>query len=377
MPTSSLSRRSLLRSGAILVSGAAAAGLAACGGSTPQPTATAPGMPPTPSPAPPAVAATAVPPPSTVVPPTSPTVAEATTAPVSPTVASTEPPPAATAAPTEAAAAGQAYLAVAHGASPAAITTAAIDAIGGISRFVASGDDVVVKPNLCVAYHGPEYAATTNPEVVGTIVRLCKDAGASRVRVMDYPFGGSARDAYSKSGIEEAVVAAGGVMESMSQVKYGEVDFPAESVDIRKWRVYQGVLDANVLINVPIAKHHGTAVLSLGAKNLMGLVEDRNVIHVNLHQRIADLLAFFRPQLTVMDAVRILMANGPSGGDLADVKEMNTVIASHDTVAVDAYTTRFFDFADTDRVAYIKLSAAMGLGTIDLDGVDVREIEAG
>jgi len=277
-------------------------------------------------------------------------------------------------APTTAVPEGAAYLAVAHGSSPAAITEAAVKAIGGIERFVKAGDDVIVKPNICVAYYGPEYAATTNPEVVATIVRLCKGAGAARVRVMDYPFGGTAKEAYVRSGIQPAVEAAGGEMELMSRVKYAEVDFPPESRDIRRWVVYQDAVEADVIINVPIAKHHNLATLTLGAKNLMGLIDNRGLIHINLHQRIADLIALFRTQLTVMDAVRILMAHGPSGGNLDDVKEMNTVIASHDMVAVDAYTTRMFPFADTDKVTYIKYAAEMGLGTLDLDSIEVEEI---
>ncbi|NPV10088.1 MAG: DUF362 domain-containing protein [Anaerolineae bacterium] len=271
---------------------------------------------------------------------------------------------------------GTPYLVVARGDSPAAITEAAVTALGGMGRFVKPGDDVIVKPNICVAYHGPEYAATTNPEVVATIVRMVREAGAGRVRVMDYPFGGSAKDAYVVSGIQEAVERAGGEMELMAQVKYAEVDFPDVSRDIRRWVVYTDALEADVLINVPIAKHHGIATLTLGAKNLMGLIENRPLIHTNLHQRIADLVALFHPALTIMDAVRILTAHGPSGGRLEDVQQMNTVIASPDLVAVDAYTTRFFPFADTDKVAYIKYAAEMGLGTRDLDSVEIAEIEA-
>ena len=355
-------RKLFLRCSRLIAVSAAGAALNACG-ATPKPTQPAP----TDTPA--AVVPTAT---------TLPTQAVAEAATSAPTVpAATPTPPAAT--PTSAAVGatatppGTAYLAVVHGSSPAAITEAAIKAIGGIERFVKPGDDVIVKPNICVAYHGPEYAATTNPEVVATIVRLCRNAGAKRVRVMDYPFGGAAKEAYVRSGIQEAVEAAGGEMELMSHVKYAEVEFPAESVDIRKWVVYQDALKADVIINVPIAKHHGNATLTLGAKNLMGLIENRNLIHVNLHQRIADLITLFKPKLTVVDAVRILMANGPSGGDLSDVKEMNTVIASHDIVAADAYATTMVPFADTEKVAYIKIAAEMGLGTLDLSSVSIRE----
>ena len=274
--------------------------------------------------------------------------------------------------PTPAAAGGgQAYLAAVHGADPSAITQRAIAALGGIERFVRPGDDVIVKPNICVAYHGPEYAATTNPQVVATLVSLCLGAGAKRVRVMDSPFGGTAEEAYRISGIEEAVKAAGGEMELMSSFKFGQTAIP-QGEDITKWSVYQDALGA-VLIDVPIAKHHGMARLTLGTKNLMGLIEDRGSIHRNMGQRLADLSSLFRPALTVVDAVRILMDNGPTGGDLNDVKQTDLVIASHDIVAADAYATRLFGLQPSD-ISYIGASARMGLGTMDLAGVRVEEL---
>ena len=266
-------------------------------------------------------------------------------------------------------------LVSAQGTPPAKITEAAVDALGGMSRFVEPGDEVIVKPNICMANRSPEYAVTTNPEVVATVVRLAREAGASRVRVMDNPFSGTAEDAYVVSGIKEAVEEAGGEMEVMSSAEFTEVDFPEICRDIRRWPVYKDALEADVLINVPIAKHHSLATLTLGAKNLMGLIENRKSIHANLHQRIADLVALFQPDLTVMDAVRVLMEGGPMGGDLEDVRQLDTVIASPDLVAVDAYATRFFPFADAEQVAYIKFCAEMGLGTMDLDSVELLELE--
>jgi len=290
-------------------------------------------------------------------------------------IAPTPVPPVATApvaGPTAAAVgASQAYLAAVHGADPAAITRRAIVALGGIERFVRPGDDVIVKPNICVAYHGPEYAATTNPQVVAALVSLCLEAGARRVRVMDSPFGGTAEQAYSISGIDEAVRAAGGEMELMSSFKFGKVAIP-QGKDIREWPVYQDALKA-VLIDVPIAKTHGIARLTLATKNLMGLIQDRGSIHRNMGQRLADLSSLFRPALTVIDAVHILMDNGPTGGDLNDVKQADLVIASHDIVAADAYATRLFGMQPSD-IAYIGASARMGLGTDDLTGVRVEEL---
>ena len=235
------------------------------------------------------------------------------------------------------------------------------------------GDQVVIKPNICIASHTYEYAATTNPEVVATLVRLCLGAGARRVRVMDQPFSGTPDAAYARSGIAEAVGAAGGQMEIMAPMKFREVAIP-EGQDLKRWEVYGDILDADVVINVPIAKHHGLARLTLAGKNLMGVVTDREAFHRNLGQRLADLASLVRPELTVIDAVRILMNNGPTGGNLNDVKLTNTVIASADMVAADAYATRLFGLQPAD-ISYIPASARMALGTMDLSQIDVEEVQ--
>jgi uncharacterized protein (DUF362 family) len=267
---------------------------------------------------------------------------------------------------------GQAYIAVARGADPAAITKAAIAALGGIERFVKSGMTVVIKPNICVDYHPPEYAVTTNPQVVAALVTLCLGAGAKRVRVFDQPFGGTSESAYSRSGISAAVKAAGGEMEVMSPVKFAKTAIP-KGKDLTTTQVYKDVLDADVFINVPIAKHHSLARLTLGGKNLLGIIQDPNMMHANLGQRIADLVSLVRPTLTVIDAYRILMNHGPTGGSLNDVKETHTLIASHDIVTADSYATTLFNLTGND-IPYVKAAAAMGLGTLDFKSVKLEEI---
>jgi uncharacterized protein (DUF362 family) len=266
----------------------------------------------------------------------------------------------------------QAYLTVARGADASAITRAAIAGLGGIERFVRSDDDVIIKPNICHDYHPPEYATTTNPTVVATLVTLCLGAGARRVRVMDMPFGGTPESAYAISGIGEAVAAVGGEMTVMSPVKFTEVAIP-QGRDIKAWETYRDALEADVLIDVPIAKHHALARLTLGGKNLLGVIRNRNQMHRNLGQRIADLTSLIRPTLTVVDAVRILIAHGPGGGSLNDVQQMDTIIASHDIVAADAYAATLFGLTGAD-IGYVKAAADMGLGTIDLDAVKVEEV---
>jgi len=267
---------------------------------------------------------------------------------------------------------GSTYLAVARGERPVELVKATIKALGGMERFVKPGNDVIIKPNICVGYHSYEYAATTNPEVVATLVALCLDAGAKRVRVMDQPFGGTPQQAYAKSGIEDAVDAAGGKMEIMSDIKYREANIP-NGRDITSWSVYGDVLDADVFINVPVAKHHSLARLTLGMKNLIGVVLNPGKLHFNLGQRIADLNSLVRPTLTVVDAVRILMNNGPTGGSLDDVKLANTIIASHDTVAADSYAATLFGLTGADIPA-IRAGVQMGLGTMDLESIKMEEI---
>lgn len=265
-----------------------------------------------------------------------------------------------------------AYLAVVRGGEPEEVTRRAVEAIGGMARFVERGDDVIVKPNICVAYHTFEYAATTNPEVVATLVKLCLEAGARRVRVIDLPFGGTAQMAYERSGIKAAVETAGGEMELMNPAEFVEAEIP-QGQDLKKWHFYGPVLDADVLINVPIAKHHNLARLTLGMKNLMGVVLNRPALHSNLGQRLADITSLLRPELTVVDAVRILTAHGPTGGNLDDVLKLDTVIASHDIVAADAYATTLFG-KEPSYLDYVKAGAEMGLGEMELSKLKIEEI---
>ena len=348
-----LTRREFLN----LVSlGAGAAALAACG--APQEQGAAPTLPPTRS-----SASQAAPPAAPTSPPST---APAASSAASPLPAASEP-----AAP----APGQPDLVVARGGEPADLVKSALQALGGIERFVPKGSRVLIKPNICVAYHTYEYAATTNPWVVAALVQHCLQAGASRVQVMDFPFGGSARDAYAKSGIAEQVEAAGGEMVLMSSFKYTPTQIPG-AVDLKQAEVYDEALKADVLIDVPIAKHHGSARLSLGMKNLMGLVLDRGRLHWNLGQCIADLASLLRPTLTVVDAVRILTAHGPSGGSLDDVKKLDTLIASPDVVAADAYASTLFGLQPLD-LDYIQAAAGLGLGNSDLKALRIQEVAVG
>ncbi len=260
---------------------------------------------------------------------------------------------------------------VARGPSPGNNVERAVAAVGGMKAFVRPGDVVVVKPNVIHA-RTPEYAVTTNPEVVGAVVRLAVQAGAAKVLMMDNPLDGSPRNNYEVAGIAPAVENAGGSVHVMGEPGYRSYRIPGHVLGTHP--IYRDIVDADVLINVPVAKQHGSTGLTLAGKNMMGATSDRGRMHrLGLSQTIAELNAALLPELAVVDATRILLRNGPSGGDLADVERKDTVVVSADWVAADAWTTRLFGMSP-DLVPYIAASARMGLGTDDLSGVTVAEV---
>jgi uncharacterized protein (DUF362 family) len=262
-------------------------------------------------------------------------------------------------------------LAVAEGPSASANVERAVTALGGMAAFVKHGDSVVIKPNIVHALP-PEYAVTTDPDVVATLVRLALAAGATHVLVMDNPAGGLPQTTYMVSGIAPAVAKAGGTMHIMSDSGYRDYAIPGHLLTVHP--LYQIIADADVLINVPVAKQHGSTGLTLAGKNLMGATDDRGRMHrLGLSQSIAELNAALRPDLSVIDATRILVRNGPSGGSLDDVSVKDTVIASADWVAADTYATRLFDKTPAD-VPYIAAAATMELGTTDLAVMTVRHV---
>ncbi len=312
------------------------------------------------------------PPPVTTVPTSSVPVAKPTLIPPTDTISTSTQETNAVAA--SATPAGVPDMVVVRNGEPEQLVRTALAALGGMEAFIPKGANVFVKPNICVAYHTYEYAATTNPWVVGTLVKMCFEAGAASVKVCDYPFGGTAQEGYVKSGIKDQVEANGGEMVYMPGFKYEMVDVP-NGIELKKTAVFSDILKADVIINVPIAKHHSSAHLTMGMKNLMGVVRDRSAFHFNLGQRIADLSTLLKPKLTVVDAVRILVANGPSGGNLNDVKKLDTIVASPDIVAADSFATTLFGKQPED-IPYIKAAASMGLGRSDLQNLNIKELVA-
>lgn len=252
-------------------------------------------------------------------------------------------------------------LAVVRGesAAPAALVRRAVADMGGMGRFVARGKTVVIKPN--VAWDRlPEHAATTNPEVVAELVRLCREAGAGAVIVTDVTCN-EPEACFERSGIGAAARAAGAEVVLPQTRFFRKVDLGGQV--LREWPVLEPFLEADTLINVPIAKHHSLTGVTLGMKNWYGLIGgDRNRLHQRIHESLVDLTDFAKPTLTVLDGYRVLMRNGPTGGSVDDVAAKGTVLASTDPVALDAYAAKAWWNLDLPRLRYLRMAEERGVG---------------
>lgn len=262
-------------------------------------------------------------------------------------------------------------LAVAHGPSPSAITKAAIDALGGIKKFISKGDIVVIKPNIAWD-RLPEQAANTNPDVVATVAKLCFDAGAKKVRIFDRTVN-DPRRCYVQSGIADAVRPLGAELQYVDERKFKDMDIKGQA--LKSWPLYTDIFEADKVINIPIAKHHSLAKLTMAIKNWMGVMGgSRSSIHQRLDESLADLAMKIKPTLTILDAVRILTANGPQGGNLSDVRRLNTIIVGIDQVAVDSYGATLFGMKGGD-LGYVRLADRMGIGIMNLEKLKIKKIE--
>ena len=257
---------------------------------------------------------------------------------------------------------------------PAAATRAALEAMGGISRFVQKGKRVVLKPNMSFS-NPPEWGSTTHPQVVATVAQTCMDAGAQRVLVLDYPLR-PAELCLKRSGIQEACKPIKGVYVLALEDRkfFREIKVPQGKI-LERVEVLKEVLDNDVLINLPQAKTHSATGVSLGIKNLMGLIWDRYSFHsrYNINQALADLATVIKPQLTILDATRALVSGGPGGP--GDVQKPNLIVAGIDPVAVDSYGVTVAPWYGQNfkgrQVEHLLVAHQRGLGQIDLEQLRV------
>lgn len=267
-------------------------------------------------------------------------------------------------------------IAVARG-DPAQAVTLVVNALGGIQRFVKSGQVVVLKPNMSFP-NPPEWGSTTHPEVVKTVAQLCLDAGAKRVVVLDHPLR-RPEVVMRRAGIAQACQDMPNVyVLALSEQKfYQKVEIP-NGKELHEVEITKDVLQADVLINLPVAKSHMDTGVSFGMKNLMGLIWDRAYLHqfIDLNQGIADLSSVIKPDLIIMDATRPMTTAGPGGP--GKIVELDTIIAGTDPVAVDSYTVPIAKWYGQQfsgkNVKCIKAAAAMNLGEIDISKLNVKSI---
>nr|WP_320192659.1 DUF362 domain-containing protein [uncultured Desulfobacter sp.] len=264
-------------------------------------------------------------------------------------------------------------LVAVRGGEPDQMFDNAITSLGGMQIFVPRGSRVLVKPNIGWDVP-PERGGNTNPALVGRVIKHCLSAGAVEVSVFDHTCD-NWRRCYTNSGIEAAVKAAGGKMVSAnSEGYYKRVSVPGGQ-RLKEAKVHEALLNADVFINAPVLKHHSSSMLTIGMKNLMGVVWDRGYWHRNdLHQCIADFSSFRRPDLTVVDAYNVMKRNGPRGVSVGDVVSMKAQIVSTDPVAADAAGAKLFGTDPTD-IRHIQIASDMNLGQMDLKALSINRIK--
>jgi len=260
---------------------------------------------------------------------------------------------------------------------PAEALRRALDALGGIRRFVQPDQVVLVKPNAAFVAP-PEWGATTHPAVLAALLELCCEAGARRILVVDHTLAPAER-CFARTGIADAVAAfPKAKLASLDDERaYEPIDVP-QGRSLRRTAVAGVVRRADVFINLPTAKSHSATGVSFGLKNLMGLVWDRQTFHhdMDVHTGVADLATVLRPHLTVLDAMVLLRTGGPAGP--GESETFGGVVAGVDPVAVDAYAVGLTPWNRQtlvpEQVGFIKQAAQLGVGTLDLAALRILEL---
>lgn len=267
--------------------------------------------------------------------------------------------------------AGAPVLVTVHGGEREAAVRRAVEELGGIGRFVKSGETVLVKPN--VGWDRlPIHGANTDPELVAAVVRMCKDAGAAKVVVTDVSCN-DARRSFERSGIWKAAEDAGAEVLLPTDGLFEEVDLGG---GLGRWKVLKPVFEADRIVNLPVVKHHGSSRLTAGMKNWYGVLQDdrRGQLHRRMDEGIAELATAFRPSLTILDAKLVMLRNGPQGGGLGDVEQRDLLAATDDPVAGDAWAATLLGKTVAD-IPYLGLAQAAGLGSPDVPAAARRELE--
>jgi len=264
-------------------------------------------------------------------------------------------------------------MVVAQGEDPRVLVRKALEGLGGVQRFIARGDVVVIKPNIAWD-RTPEQAANTNPLAVAEMVRQCLDAGAKKVIVSDVCCNEPHR-CFQRSGIARAASDEGAEVVLPEENLFRQVNLRGDVLG--EWPVLEPFVAADKMINFPVAKSHSLTGVTLGMKNWYGILGGaRNRLHQRIHESLADLADAMRPTLTLIDAYRVLIRNGPTGGSLADVLLKKTLVAGTDPVALDAYVAKAYWNFEPSQLRYLRLAQDRGLGKMDFASVRTEVVTA-
>ena len=263
-------------------------------------------------------------------------------------------------------------LGIAHGTDRIATTRAAIDAIGGIGRFISRGDVVMLKPNVAFD-RPPALAATTHPDSLRAMAQLVLEAGAKKVIVADNPINSPA-GCFLKSGLESVANDLDLTLMYPEQSAFTYLEMDGEI--LRHWPLFHRPFEqADKVIGIAPCKDHNLCSASMTMKNWYGLLGGRrNQFHQHIHSIISDFALMMKPTLVVLDGMSVLMSNGPTGGRLSDVKEMGTVVAGTDMVAVDSYGYQHLLERDVTNLDYLHKAHARGLGNMNWKETTWKEV---
>lgn len=257
---------------------------------------------------------------------------------------------------------------------PEAMFDKAIESLGGMKAFVQRNQKVLVKPNIGWSVT-PECGANTHPGLVRRVIEHCLKAGAKEVVVFDHTCN-EWRECYDKSGIEKAAKTAGGKVAPGHDEKYYQAASVAKAKKLTNVKEHELLGDCDVFINLPVLKCHKATSLTIAMKNLMGVVWDRKFWHGNdLHQCIADYACFRQPDLNIVDAYRVMKANGPRGKSEDDIVMMKALLVSPHLLAVDAAAAKLYGMNPED-VGYMKMAQEAGLGSMSLEGLRINRLQS-
>ncbi len=238
---------------------------------------------------------------------------------------------------------------------------AALTEMGGVEKFIKKGDVVVIKPNVAFDKN-PDLAATTQPDTLAAVVKLCKDAGARKVIVADNPIN-NPESCFFKTKVGDAALKAGAEL-MMPQDSYFEQLYVGGETITGTWRMfYRPFREATKVIGISPVKDHNLCKATVTMKNWYGLLGNpRNQFHQNIHGIISDFALMIKPTLVIADGRKLLMRNGPTGGSLNDVKQSDTIVVGTEGTAVDSWcVTRLLD-KQRHEIIYLDKIIQRGLG---------------